>query len=91
MVIGGHDDQVWASGMMAQIIAEKRAEFGLETVALIYTDTRHFLSGNGWGQTTQYNAGPSKSGGTPEGNAHAQADSYPKMIAFLKRALGVKP
>ena len=90
MVIGGHDDQVWASGMMAQIIAEKRAEFGLETVALIYTDAGHFLSGNGWGQTTQYNAGPSKSGGTPEGNAHAQADSYPKMIAFLKRTLGVQ-
>ena len=90
MVIGGHDDQVWASGMMAQIIAEKRAASGLETVALIYTDAGHYLSGSGWGQTTQYNVGPMKSGGTPEGNARAQADAYPKMIAFLKRTLGVK-
>lgn len=90
MVIGGQDDQVWASGMMAQIIAEKRAASGLETVALIYTDAGHYLSGNGWGQTTQYNVGPMKSGGTPEGNARAQADAYPKMIAFLKRTLGVK-
>ena len=90
MVIGGQDDQVWASGMLAHNIAEKRAEFGLETVSLIYTDAGHYLSGNGWNQTTQYNAGPSKSGGTPEGNARAQADAYPKMMAFLKRTLGVK-
>ena len=40
--------------------------------------------------TTQYNAGPNKSGGTSESNAHAQADSYSKMIAFLKRTPGVK-
>ncbi len=90
MVIGGHDDQLWASGMMAQIIAEKRAEHGLETVALIYPDAGHYLTGNGWGQTTQYNAGLNKSGGTPEGNARAQADAYPKMMAFLKRTLRVK-
>lgn len=89
MVIGGQDDQVWASGMMAHNIAEKRAEFGLDTVALIYTDAGHYLSGNGWGQTTQYNAGLSKSGGTPQGNARAQADAYPKMIAFLKKTLVV--
>lgn len=89
MVIGGQDDQVWASGMMAQNIAERRAAAGLETVTLIYTDAGHSLSGNGWGPTTQYNAGPSKSGGTPEGNARAQADAYPKMIAFLKRTLGM--
>lgn len=90
MVIGGQDDQVWASGMMAHNIAEKRAEFALETESLIYTDAGHFLSGTGWTQTTQYNASLNKSGGTPEGNARAQADAYPKMIAFLKRTLGVK-
>ncbi len=89
MVIGGQDDQVWASGMMAQNIAERRAAAGLETATLIYTDAGHYLSGNGWGPTTQYNAGPSKSGGSPEGNARAQGDAYPKMIAFLKRTLGM--
>ena len=35
------------------------------------------------------NAGWSRDG-TPEGNAHAQADAWPKTIAFLKRTLGVK-
>ncbi len=57
MVIGGQDDLVWASGMMAHNIAEKRVEFGLETVSLIYSDAGHYLSGSGWSQTTQYNAG----------------------------------
>jgi hypothetical protein len=30
-----------------------------------------------------------KVGGTPEGNARAQADAWPKTIAFLARTLGV--
>lgn len=90
MVIGGQDDQVWASGMMAQNIAERRAEAKLDTEALIYVDAGHYLGGTGYNPTTQYDAGPSKSGGTPAGNAAAQADAWPKTIAFLKRTLGVK-
>lgn len=90
MVIGGQDDQVWASGMMAHNIAERRAEQGLETVALIYPDAGHALTGNGYQPTTQLNAGPMKMGGTPEGNGRAQGDAFPKTIAFLKRALGVQ-
>lgn len=90
LVLGGQDDQVWASGMMAHNIAERRAEAKLDTVSLIYTDAGHFLSSHGYGPTTQYDAGPSKSGGTPEGNARAQADAWPKTIAFLKRVLGAK-
>lgn len=89
LVVGGHDDQVWASGMMAQNIAERRAAAGLETVALIFPEAGHFLSGNGWMPTTQYNAGLSKSGGTPQANAQAQARAYVETIAFLKRTLGV--
>ena len=90
LVIGGHEDQVWASGMMAQNIAERRAEAKLDTVALVYVDAGHYLSGNGYNPTTQYDAGPSKAGGTPARNAAAQADAWPKTIAFLKRTLGVK-
>lgn len=90
LVIGGQDDQVWASGMMAHNIAERRAEAKLDTVSLVYTDAGHYLSGNGFCPTTQYDAGLSKGGGTAEGNAFAQADAWPKTIEFLKRALGVK-
>lgn len=90
LVIGGHEDQVWASGMMAQNIAERRAEAKLDTVALIYVDAGHYLSGNGYNPTTQYDVGLSKAGGTPAGNAFAQADAWPKTMAFLRRTLGVK-
>ena len=94
MLIGGQEDQVWNSGMMSHNLAERRAESGRknqgETVTLIYTDAGHYLSGNGYGPTTQYNAGPSKSGGTPEGNAKAQADAWTKTIQFLKQTLAVK-
>jgi dienelactone hydrolase len=88
LIIGGQDDQVWSSGMMSHNIAERRAEAKVETVSLIYSDAGHYLSGNGWSPTTQYNAGPSKSGGTPAGNAAAQGEAWVKTIEFLQRTLG---
>jgi hypothetical protein len=81
---------------MAHNIAERRAEAKLknpkagETLSLIYVDAGHYLSGNGFQPTTQYDIGPNKGGGTPEGNARAQADQWPKVIDFLRRNLGVK-
>lgn len=91
LVAGGIEDQMWASGMMAQNIAERRAEAHLETVSLIYTDAGHLLNGNGWNPTTQYDVGPFKTGGTPEGNARAQAETWRATLAFLKRSLGAGP
>ena len=91
LVAGGHDDQVWDSGGMAENIAAARARAGLPTVSLVYRDAGHFLGGTGYGPTTQYNAGPSKSGGTPAANARAQADIFPRVFDFLARALGPVP
>jgi hypothetical protein len=76
---------------MAENIARTRAAAGRETVALVYRDAGHFLGGSGWGPTTQYNAGPSKSGGTPEANARAQAEAWVKSLDFLRRTLGPMP
>jgi dienelactone hydrolase len=94
LVIGGQEDQIWNSAMMAHNIAERRAAVvtptKLDTVSLIYTDAGHYLSGNGYAPTTQYDAGPNKSGGTPEGNAKAQADAWEKTIQFLQRTLAEK-
>ncbi|MFK4004206.1 acyl-CoA thioester hydrolase/BAAT C-terminal domain-containing protein [Qipengyuania sp. NPDC077563] len=48
LVAGGDQDNTWNSGAMAQNIAERRAEAGnLETVALIFPDATHALSGTG--------------------------------------------
>jgi len=89
MVVAGQDDQVWNSAMMAHNITERRVAAKLDTVSLIYVDAGHYLTGSGYEPTTQYNIGPMKAGGTPEGNAAAQADAWPKTIAFLKRTLAV--
>lgn len=90
LVAGGIEDQMWASGMMAQNIAERRSEAKLETIALIYTDAGHVLSGTGWNPTTQYDAGSFKTGGTPEANARAQAEVWRETVGFLKRTLDVQ-
>jgi dienelactone hydrolase len=89
MVIGSYDDQMWPSGQMAQNIVEGRIEAGLETEALIYQDAGHLLYDTGYSPTTTYNAGLRKSGGTPKANAAAQAEIWPRTIAFLKRVLAL--
>lgn len=91
LVAGGIEDQMWASGMMAQNIAERRAEAKLETVTLIYADAGHALGGNGWSPTTQYNTGLFKVGGTAEANARAQAEIWRETLVFLRRTLGLQP
>ncbi|WP_298304367.1 acyl-CoA thioester hydrolase/BAAT C-terminal domain-containing protein [uncultured Erythrobacter sp.] len=47
LVAGGDADLAWNSGEMAQNIAERRAEAGLPTVSLVFTDAGHALSGTG--------------------------------------------
>lgn len=47
LVAGGDMDNTWASGEMAQQIAERRAAAGLSTVSLIFPDAGHGLSGTG--------------------------------------------
>lgn len=91
LVAGGIEDQMWASGAMVQNIAERRVEAKLETVALIFTDAGHMLSGTGWNPTTQYDAGPFKTGGTPAANAKAQAQVWQATLSFLTRTLAPGP
>jgi dienelactone hydrolase len=87
-VAGGGDDQMWDSGAMAQNIVERRLEAGQRTVSLVFPDGGHMLNGTGWEPTTQYDAGAFKLGGTPAGNAHAQAEVWRAALAFLRQSLG---
>ena len=88
LVAGADDDQVWDSGGMARAIADARASAGRSTAVLVYPQAGHYLGGTGWAATTQYNAGPMKSGGTPEATARAQADVFSQTHEFLLRHLG---
>jgi hypothetical protein len=91
MVIGGIDDQLWASGEMARNIVNARRVAGLRTLGLIYDEGGHFLGGTGDQPTTQYNVGLWQAGGTPAGNARAQTDAFAKTVQFLRDSLGPVP
>jgi dienelactone hydrolase len=87
LVAGGDDDQIWASGAMAGNIARARAGAGLRTTALVFGDAGHALSGHGWSPTTTLDRAPLVLGGTPAGNARAQAEVWRAALAFLAGAL----
>ncbi|MFC3147085.1 acyl-CoA thioester hydrolase/BAAT C-terminal domain-containing protein [Piscinibacterium candidicorallinum] len=88
LLIGGMDDQVWASGPMARNIADARRRANLPVVSLVYEGGGHALGGHGWSPTTTYNATPYKIGGTPAAEARSQADAFAKTIQFLRSSLG---
>lgn len=83
LLLAGQDDQLWNAAAMAHNILERRVAAGLPTIARIYSDAGHYLNGNGWAPTTHYDAGREKSGGTPAGNARAQADAWQHLQDFL--------
>lgn len=82
MLVAGDQDKLWNSGRMARNIAASRSKASLNTEALIYPEAGHDLGGG--------SAAPRmdpRGGGTPEANAAARADAWPKAMAFLKDAL----
>jgi dienelactone hydrolase len=88
LLIGGMDDQVWASGPMARNIADARRRANLPVQSLVYEGGGHALGGHGWSPTTLYNATPYKIGGTPAVEARAQSDAFGKTLQFLRSSLG---
>ncbi|MBB5205050.1 dienelactone hydrolase [Inhella inkyongensis] len=87
-LLGGGDDQLWASGAMAEAIAARRARVpGLKTVLITHPEAGHYLGGTGTGPTTHYNEGPMKSGGQPAATAQAQAQGFAALLAFWRETL----
>ena len=96
LMIGGTDDAVWPSAEMVETAAARlrSAHFRYPVVALEYPHAGHRAglpeSMPAWnkggrnpttGMTVDY-------GGTPEGNAESTLDAIPKVLGFLKDALG---
>lgn len=82
MLVAGERDALWNSGRMARNIFASRAAAGLETEALIYPEAGHNIAGG----HAQPEDAP-RSGGTPEADADARVDAWPKVLAFLERTL----
>lgn len=84
MLVAGDADREWRSGQMARNVAASRSAAGRETELLIYPEAGHDVGGDGWAPTAGEVA---RGGGSARANAHAQADAWPRVLAFLERTL----
>lgn len=80
LVAGGDRDDTWASGPMAQRIAERRAACGLITVSVVALEAGHGLSGNG----AQFTEGTFRYSAA---DLAAQAIVWPATLAFFAEHL----
>ena len=84
LLIAGDADREWRSGQMARNIVASRRAAGRETDLLIYSEAGHDVGGDGWAPVT---GGVARGGGSAQANARAQADAWPRVVAFLERTL----
>jgi dienelactone hydrolase len=86
LLIAGADDAMWPSADMAEAIRLRRTRLGDRSPVeiLLYQSAGHLI-GKSYlpAGSTLIALGRIETGGTPEGNAHAQADSWPKVVEFL--------
>lgn len=78
MLIAGEKDGQWNAARQARNIAATRTTAGLPTEALIYPEAGHDLIG-GDGDLRQAH----RSGGSPEADAAARLDAWPRVVAFM--------
>lgn len=81
MLVAGGQDAQWDAASSAETIVAAREAAGRRTEALIYPEAGHDLVGDGGPRDA------ARSGGTPEANAAARQDAWPKVVAFMARAL----
>ncbi|MFC7377797.1 acyl-CoA thioester hydrolase/BAAT C-terminal domain-containing protein [Brevundimonas sp. GCM10030266] len=80
LIAGGRDAQ-WNAADAAAAIEARRSEAGLQTTALIYLEAGHDLVGDGGVRQVE------RSGGSPEADAAARQDAWPKVVAFMAETL----
>jgi dienelactone hydrolase len=93
LLVGGGDDQLWDSGASVERAAARlnRARYPYAKEILVYPDAGHGLLGTGDRPIPADSTSLFDEGGTPEADARAQADSWPKVLDFLDRELRHAP
>ena len=90
LLVAGGDDALWPSLRMANSILARRRRLGgfPSDMLLAYPGAGHLI-GKVYlpAGSTVVGGGRLETGGTPEGNAAAQADAWPRVLAFLRAAL----
>jgi len=88
LLLAGQDDQIWPSAMMAARIEARRRRFGRAAAdqLVVYPGVGHAIP-FAYLPVRQRDAdGPFAAGGTPRGEARAQADAWPRILRFLTEA-----
>lgn len=89
MLICGEAETMWPACPMArQVAARSTANSGPPVTVLAYKDAGHFVFGPPIARDHPFYPRLDEFGGTVEGNAAARADSWPKVIAFLRQHMG---
>ena len=89
MLICGEAEKLWPSCPMTdQIVERARLKGAPQPIVLRYKDAGHGVAGAPRSNRDQ-DKWPGKLGGTEEGNWAARADSWPKIVNFLRTELGV--
>ncbi|MCX4514962.1 acyl-CoA thioesterase/BAAT N-terminal domain-containing protein [Streptomyces sp. NBC_01619] len=87
LAVAGTDDAVWPSEAMARALVERRRTVAAQDDLLIHPGAGHFMRPP-LVPTTADRDGILVSGGTPQANALAQAETWAAMTRFLERHLG---
>ena len=84
LLLSGADDDMWPAAQMAEMIAERRSSAGVggSDTSLVFPGAGHFLRPPITPTTVPWDD-TLVSGGSPEGNARAQAEGWSAILAFL--------
>jgi hypothetical protein len=88
LLLSSKDDQIWPSSLMATRLMERRQRRGHQypDENLSYDEGGHWIPAEFVPTAGQRQRMKLMIGGTPEGTALAQADSWPKILHFLIKA-----
>jgi pimeloyl-ACP methyl ester carboxylesterase len=88
LLVSGKDDQIWPSSWMATRLMERLRRNGhpYPDEHLSYGNAGHWIPCTYLPTAGERRTMKRTIGGTPEGTALAQADSWPKILHFLRKA-----
>jgi len=91
LMISGKDDQMWPSSVYGEMVMERLARHGhpYRDAHLVYPGCGHLVNFPYVPTTVSASAHPVTKhvfayGGTPEGQARAREDSWPKVVGFFR-------
>lgn len=88
LLVCGEAETMWPACPMArQVAARSTARSGPPVTVLAYPDAGHLVFGPPIARDHAFYARLAEYGGSVPGNAAARADSWPRVIAFLRQAM----